>query len=97
VLPITPTVGKGIPAPQRTVSAVLRPGPDKLAYSSYFTGLRHTGPEAALIALLLEPLTAALLAALANHEYVASALLRALLILFSSRSDRTPQLDLFAP
>ncbi|WP_234307387.1 MULTISPECIES: DMT family transporter [unclassified Streptomyces] len=94
LLPITLTVGMGIPARPAPIGAVLFLGlvPTAVAYSSYFTGLRHAGPRAAIIALLLEPLTATLLAALVNQEHLSGTqMLGALLILSSTtiRQDST--------
>lgn len=94
LLPVTVTIGMDIPARPAPIGAVLFLGlvPTAIAYSSYFTGLRCTGPRAAIIALLLEPLTATLLATLVNKEHLSGAqMLGALLILSSTviRQDST--------
>ncbi|MEV5146880.1 DMT family transporter [Streptomyces sp. NPDC052727] len=76
-----------IPSHPAAIGAVLFLGllPTAVAYSSYFTGLHYAGPRAAIIAVLLEPLTATLLAALVNQEHLSGPqLLGALLILIST-------------
>ncbi|MER6345056.1 DMT family transporter [Streptomyces sp. NPDC001532] len=87
LLPVALTAGMSIPAHPAAIGAVLFLGlvPTAVAYSSYLTGLRHAGPKAAVIAVLLEPLTATLLAAFVRHEQMTGPqMLGALLILFST-------------
>ncbi|MPY79189.1 MAG: EamA family transporter [Actinophytocola sp.] len=66
LLPAALTVGISIPLRPDLVAAAVYLGavPTALAYTAYFTGLRNAHPVAAALAVLLEPLTAALLATL---------------------------------
>ncbi|WP_202797057.1 DMT family transporter [Kribbella flavida] len=87
LLPVALTVGMSIPVQPAAIGAVLFLGlvPTAVAYGSYFTGLRYAGPRAAIIAVLLEPLTATLLAALVQQEQLSGPqVLGALLILLST-------------
>ncbi|WP_086740716.1 DMT family transporter [Streptomyces glaucescens] len=94
LVPIALTTGMGIPARPEAIAAVLFLGlvPTAIAYSSYFLGLRQAGPGAAQIAVLLEPLTATLLAVLVHGEQLTGRQIAgALLILLSTtvREDST--------
>ncbi|MFV0137929.1 DMT family transporter [Streptomyces sp. HMX87] len=87
LLPVALTVGMDIPARPGAIGAVLFLGlvPTAIAYSSYFAGLHRAGAGAAVIAVLLEPLTATLLSALIGQERLSGPqVLGALLILVST-------------
>lgn len=66
LLPAALTVGVSIPLRPDVIGAAVYLGavPTALAYAAYFTGLRSAHPVVAALTVLLEPLTAALLATL---------------------------------
>ncbi|MFS8202284.1 DMT family transporter [Streptomyces sp. CWNU-52B] len=72
LLPAGLLSGMELPPRIDVVGAVMFLGlvPTAVAYTSYFTGLRHAGAAAGIIAILLEPLTATQLAVLIAHDHL---------------------------
>lgn len=70
LLPVGLASGMELPPRADTVGALVFLGlvPTAVAYTSYFAGLHRAGPAAGVVAVLLEPLTATLLAVLLGHE-----------------------------
>ncbi|WP_216208188.1 DMT family transporter [Amycolatopsis aidingensis] len=66
LLPVALWLGMALPARAEALAALLYLGavPTALAYAAYFRGLRDAHPVLAALSALLEPLTAAVLAAL---------------------------------
>jgi DME family drug/metabolite transporter len=89
------SLGSGMELPPRAdaVSAVVFLGlvPTAVAYTSYFAGLHHAGAAAGVVAVLLEPLTATLLAVLLGHDRLGGAqILGAFLVLVSIGIQQAP-------
>ncbi|WP_330285052.1 EamA family transporter [Streptomyces sp. NBC_00588] len=65
--------------------------PTAVAYTSYFTGLHLAGAAAGIVAVLLEPLTATLLAVLLAHDHLSGTrILGAVLVLVSIGVQQAP-------
>jgi DME family drug/metabolite transporter len=93
LLPAAQASGMGFPVRPDTIGAVLFLGlvPTAIAYTSYFAGLHHAGPSAEITDVLLEPLTATLLAKLLNQEHLDGLqILGALLVLAVTGIHQTP-------
>lgn len=93
LLPVGLAAGMALPPRADAVSALIFLGlvPTAIAYTGYFAGLRRTGPAAAIIAILLEPLTATLLAVFLHHERLDGLqTLGALLVLVSIGIQQAP-------
>ncbi|WP_166025652.1 DMT family transporter [Streptomyces chilikensis] len=75
LLPAGLVSGMALPARIDAVGAVVFLGlvPTAVAYTSYFAGLHRTGAAAGVVAVLLEPLTAVLLAVLLGHDRLGGA------------------------
>ncbi|MGW9499016.1 DMT family transporter [Streptomyces prasinus] len=93
LLPASLVSGMELPPRIDAVGAVVFLGlvPTAVAYTSYFAGLYHAGPAAGVVAVLLEPLTATLLAVLLGHDRLGGAqVLGAFLVLVSIGIQQTP-------
>ncbi|MFV2120016.1 DMT family transporter [Streptomyces sp. Act-28] len=93
LLPAGLATGMTLPPRADAVGALVFLGlvPTAVAYTGYFAGLRRTGPAAAVVAILLEPLTATLLAVLLQHERLdGGQTLGALLVLVSIGVQQAP-------
>lgn len=93
LLPAGLAVGMALPPRADTIGALVFLGlvPTAVAYTGYFAGLRRTGPAAAVIAILLEPLTATLLAVFLQHERLdGGQILGACLVLLSIGVQQAP-------
>ncbi|WP_327129782.1 DMT family transporter [Streptomyces sp. NBC_01727] len=75
LLPASLVSGMELPLRIDAVGAVVFLGlvPTAVAYTSYFAGLQHAGAAAGVVAVLLEPLTATLLAVLLGHDRLCGA------------------------
>ncbi|MFC8390759.1 EamA family transporter [Streptomyces sp. NPDC057238] len=75
LLPVGLVSGLGPPLRIDAVGAVMFLGlvPTAVAHTSYFAGLHHAGAAAGVVAVLLEPLTATLLAVLFGHDRLGAA------------------------
>ncbi|MFJ2591274.1 DMT family transporter [Streptomyces sp. NPDC087538] len=86
LLPASLVSGMELPPRADAVGAVVFLGlvPTAVAYTSYFAGLHHAGAAAGVVAVLLEPLTATLLAVLLGHDRLGGAqILGAFLVMVS--------------
>lgn len=93
LLPIGLASGMQLPLRVDTVATLAFLGlvPTSVAYISYFAGLQRAGATAGVVAVLLEPLTATLLAALFAHENLSGTqILGALLLLVSIAIQQVP-------
>ncbi|MEU9369548.1 DMT family transporter [Streptomyces avermitilis] len=93
LLPAGLLSGMGLPLRADTVGTVVFLGlvPTAVAYTGYFAGLHRAGPAAGVVAVLLEPLTATLLAVLLRHERLDGAqVLGAVLVLVSIGIQHAP-------
>lgn len=93
LLPAGLLSGMGLPPHMDAVGAVLFLGlvPTAVAYTSYFTGLHHAGAAAGIVAVLLEPLTATLLAVLLAHDHLSGLqILGAVFVLLSIGVQQAP-------
>lgn len=70
LLPVALVQGMAVPLTGEVLllTAYLGVVPTALAYGAYFLGLRHAHPTAAALAIMLEPLTATLLAVAVHNE-----------------------------
>jgi DME family drug/metabolite transporter len=92
-LPAGLVSGMALPPRIDAVGAVVFLGlvPTAVAYTSYFAGLHHAGAAAGVVAVLLEPLTATLLAVLLGHERLGGTqILGAFLLLVSIGIQQVP-------
>ncbi|MFF8036296.1 DMT family transporter [Streptomyces sp. NPDC016626] len=93
LLPAGLVSGMELPPRIDAVGAVVFLGlvPTAVAYTSYFAGLHHAGAAAGVVAVLLEPLTATLLAVLLGHDRLGGAqILGAFLVLVSIGIQQAP-------
>ncbi|MEU9337129.1 DMT family transporter [Streptomyces sp. NPDC048290] len=93
LLPASLASGMELPLRTDVVGAVVFLGlvPTAVAYTSYFAGLQRAGAAAGIVAVLLEPLTATLLAVLLGHDRLGGAqLLGAFLVLVSIGIQQAP-------
>ncbi|MEU5346494.1 DMT family transporter [Streptomyces sp. NPDC020766] len=93
LLPIGLVTGMELPPRVDAVGALVFLGlvPTAVAYTSYFAGLHRAGAAAGVVAVLLEPLTATLLAGLLGHESMGGAqILGAFLLLVSIGIQQAP-------
>ncbi|WP_406284027.1 DMT family transporter [Embleya sp. NBC_00896] len=92
LLPAGLVVGMGVPARADTLGAVVFLGivPTAAAYIAYFTALGRARPSGGIVAVLLEPLTATVLAASIQGEQLGAArLLGGVLVLASIAVQQT--------
>ncbi|ORT61015.1 EamA family transporter [Streptomyces sp. CB03238] len=93
LLPAGLLSGMGLPLRADTVGTLMFLGlvPTAVAYTVYFAGLHRAGPPAGVVAVLLEPLTATLLAVPLRHEQLdGTQVLGALLVLVSIGIQHSP-------
>ncbi|MFZ4144290.1 DMT family transporter [Streptomyces griseoincarnatus] len=93
LLPVGLVAGMELPPRVDAVGALVFLGvvPTAVAYTSYFAGLHRSGAAAGVIAVLLEPLTATLLAVLLGNERLSGAqVLGAFLLLVSIGIQQVP-------
>lgn len=93
LLPVGLLAGMELPSQVDVVGALVFLGlvPTAVAYTSYFAGLHRAGAAAGVVAVLLEPLTATLLAVLLGHERLGGAqILGAFLVLASIGIQQVP-------